>query len=58
MEGAYAEKDPLTMEDCALVAEACLTGRLTGAYAEKDPLTMEDCASVAEACLTGRLTAD
>eukprot|EP00529_Nitzschia_sp_RCC80_P008082 CAMPEP_0113519390 /NCGR_PEP_ID=MMETSP0014_2-20120614/43494_1 /TAXON_ID=2857 /ORGANISM="Nitzschia sp." /LENGTH=1295 /DNA_ID=CAMNT_0000417105 /DNA_START=357 /DNA_END=4244 /DNA_ORIENTATION=+ /assembly_acc=CAM_ASM_000159 len=29
MEGAYAEKDPLTMEDCALVAEACLTGRLT-----------------------------
>lgn len=28
MEGEYAEKDPLTMEQCADVAEACLTGRL------------------------------
>lgn len=29
MEGEYAEKDPLTMEQCANVAEACLTGRLS-----------------------------
>lgn len=28
MEGAYAEKNPLTMEQCAEVAEKCLTGRL------------------------------
>jgi insulysin len=28
MEGEYAEKDPLTMEQCADVAEACLTDRL------------------------------
>lgn len=28
MEGECAEKDPLTMEQCANVAEACLTGRL------------------------------
>lgn len=28
MEGANAEKDPLSMEECASVAEACLTGRL------------------------------
>ena len=28
MEGENAEKDPLTMEQCAHVAEACLTGRL------------------------------
>lgn len=29
MEGEYAEKEPLTMEDCAKIAEECLTGRLS-----------------------------
>jgi insulysin len=28
MEGEYAERDPLTMEECAQVVEQCLTGRL------------------------------
>jgi secreted Zn-dependent insulinase-like peptidase len=28
MEGEYAERDPLTMEECARVAEECLTGRV------------------------------
>jgi hypothetical protein len=28
MEGEYAERNPLTMEECARVAEECLTGRL------------------------------
>ena len=29
MEGEYAEKQPLTIEECAKVAEECLTGRLS-----------------------------
>lgn len=28
LEGAEAERDPLTMEECAYVADECLTGRL------------------------------
>ena len=28
MEGEYAEQHPLSMEECAYVAEQCLTGRL------------------------------
>jgi insulysin len=28
MEGEYAEKDPLTMEECGRIAEQCLRGRL------------------------------
>ncbi|KAI2497496.1 hypothetical protein MHU86_16998 [Fragilaria crotonensis] len=28
MEGEYAEKDPLTMEECGQIAEQCLRGRL------------------------------
>ena len=28
MEGPYAEKNPLTLEECASVAESCLTGRI------------------------------
>lgn len=37
MEGPNAEKDPLTLEECALVAEKCFTGRIkvcqtTGGY--------------------------
>jgi hypothetical protein len=29
MEGSYAEKEPLTIEECARIAEECLTGRLS-----------------------------
>ncbi len=29
MEGEYAEKQPLTMMECAKIAEECLTGRLS-----------------------------
>jgi len=32
MEGEYAEKEPLTMQECAKIAEECLTGRLSAAF--------------------------
>jgi len=32
MEGEHAERDPLTMEECAKVAEECLTKRLSAEF--------------------------
>ena len=29
MEGEYAEKEPLTIEECAKIAKECLTGRMS-----------------------------
>lgn len=40
MEGEFAERQPLTMEECAKIAEECLTGRLLVSIPQIEKLLM------------------
>jgi len=48
LEGEYAEKNPLTMEECAKVAEECLTGRLSAVLLAMGNIDEEGAHNVAQ----------